>query len=286
VLPDPTSVVDADTELPFDVSRFREVSLSEVLASAAQLTRVDRKYLVPLDMVESLLDGLSASHRLLSIDGRSFTSYRSTYFDTADATTARAHVQGRRRRWKARSRLYVEDRLCRLEVKAKDARGVTVKTVLDSDPADYGRLSPDGIAFISSVLRDRSLDDARALRATAEVRYRRVTLADLEQSTRVTVDCGVTCSMDTGRVWVDRSFVLVETKGGVRPGEADRALTTRGVRPCAFSKYVAGVALLRDDVPANDFRVFFGRQLHAVQANELRATDSATAMQTDRRQAS
>jgi len=286
VLPDPKVVVDTPAAVPFDVSRFREVSLSEVLVSAEQLTRVDRKYLVRLHAVQGLLKGLHASHRLLAIDGRQFTTYRSTYFDTADAATARAHVQGRRRRWKARSRLYVEDRLCRLEVKAKDARGTTVKTVAETDPADYGRLSPDGSAFISAVLRDRSLDDVRALRPTAEVRYQRVTLADLEESTRVTLDWGVTCSMSTGRLWVDRDFVLVETKGAARPGEADRALARLGVRPCSFSKYVAGVALLRYDVPANDFRAFFGRQLHAVQASDVRKPDSTTSLRTDQRQAS
>ena len=286
MLPDPNDVVEAHAGLPFDVSRFREVSLAEVLASAEQLTRVDRKYLVRLDAVQTLLDGLHASHRLLAIDGRQFTTYRSTYFDTADAATARAHVQGRRRRWKARSRLYVEDRLCRLEVKAKDARGTTVKTVAETDPADYGRLSPDGSAFISAVLRDRSLDAVRALRPTAEVRYQRVTLADLEASTRVTLDWGVTCSMDSGRVWVDREFVLVETKGAARPGAADRALATQGVRPCSFSKYVAGVALLRDDVPANDFRAFFGRQLHAAPASDVQNPESTTSLLTDRRQAS
>lgn len=286
MLLDPKVVVEAPAGVPFDVSRCREVTLSEVLASAAQLTRVDRKYLVRLDAVQSLLEGLHASHRLLVIDGRQFTTYRSTYFDTADAATARAHVQGRRRRWKARSRLYVEDRLCRLEVKAKDARGTTVKTVAETDPTDYGRLSPDGSAFISAVLRDRSLDDVRALQPTAEVRYQRVTLADLEESTRVTLDWGVTISMNTGRAWVDRDFVLVETKGAARPGEADRALARLGVRPCSFSKYVAGVALLRDDVPANDFRAFFGRQLHAVRASDVRKPESMTSLRTDQRQAS
>lgn len=281
-----SSVVDADARPPFDLSGFREVPLADVLASAAQLTRVDRKYLVHTAAVEGLLERLRGSHRLLAIDGRHSTSYRSTYFDTPDATTARAHVQGRRRRWKARSRLYVEDRLCRLEVKAKDARGTTVKTVTDADPADYGRLTSDGSAFISAVLRDRSLDRVGALHASAEVRYQRVTLADLAASTRVTLDWGVTCLMDRGRVWVDRSFVLVETKGAVRASEADRALVGDGVRPCSFSKYVAGVALLRDDVPANDFRPFLGRQLHVVQAAEDGQTESPTSYPIDCRQAS
>jgi hypothetical protein len=253
-----------DASMPFDVSGLGSVTLAEVMASAAQLTRVDRKYLVSVDIAQALLDRVAGTHRLLVIDGRASTTYRSTYFDTADLETARAHVQGRRRRWKARSRLYVEDQLCRLEVKTKDARGATVKTVVDSDPSRYGTLLPSDSDFIDSVLRDSALPhEVRALRPTAEVTYQRATLADLEASTRVTLDWGVACTLPTGRVWVDPAYVLVETKGGSRPGLADRVLAEHRVRPNSFSKYVAGVALLDDSIPANDFLALFGRQLHS-----------------------
>ena len=103
----------------------RLISLPEVLASAPATTRVDRKYLVFLERGEHFLAQLPGSLRLLSINGRLTTSYRSTYFDTADLLTCRAHIQGRRRRWKARSRLYVEDGLCRLELKVRDGAGST-----------------------------------------------------------------------------------------------------------------------------------------------------------------
>ena len=88
----------------------RLISLPEVLASASATTRVDRKYLVFLERGEHFLAQLPGSLRLLSINGRLTTSYRSTYFDTADLLTCRAHIQGRRRRWKARSRVYVRGR--------------------------------------------------------------------------------------------------------------------------------------------------------------------------------
>lgn len=251
-------------DMPVDVSGFNPVPLAEVVAAAARLTRVDRKYLVPVDIAQAVLDRIDASHRLLVIDGRASTTYRSTYFDTADLETARAHVQGRRRRWKARSRLYVEDQLCRLEVKTKDARGATVKTVTDSQPASYGSLLPTDSAFIDSVLRESAMpSQVRALRPTAEVTYQRATFADLERSTRVTLDWGVTCTLPGGRVWVDSAYVLLETKGGARPGTADRVLAEHRARPSSFSKYVAGVALLDHSVPANDFLALFGRQLHS-----------------------
>jgi hypothetical protein len=44
--------------VPFDVPRLDPVSLAEVMASAAQLTRVDHKYLVSVDIAQCVLDAL------------------------------------------------------------------------------------------------------------------------------------------------------------------------------------------------------------------------------------
>ena len=250
--------------LPLDVSARRPVSLAEVVASAPQLTRVDRKYLVEKSTAQVLLDDLPAAYKVLSIEGRTSTTYRSTYFDTADLASARAHVQQRRRRWKARSRLYVEDGLCRIEVKARDGRGVTEKTVSDADLAGYGVLDATGVEFVRATLAAHDLTaDVLALRRTMEVGYRRTTLADTsDERCRLTVDWKVECTLDGERVWLDHDYVLVETKGGLRPGTADRLLSGLGARPRSFSKYVAAASLIRDDLPDNDVRRLHGRQLH------------------------
>jgi hypothetical protein len=250
--------------LPLDVSSRGTVSLAEVVVAAPQMTRVDRKYLVDVRTAQELVDRLPTAYRTLSIAGRTFTSYRSTYFDTADLASCRAHVQQRRRRWKARSRLYVEDALCRVEVKARDGRGVTLKTVTDRDVADYGLFDEPGAAFVGATLAAHAMDaDVRALRPTMEVTYRRTTLADTtDELSRLTLDWRVQCSLDGERVWLDHGYVLVETKGGLRPGTPDRLLADLGARPRSFSKYVAAASLIRDDLPDNDVRRLHGRQLH------------------------
>ena len=250
--------------LPFDVSTRSAVSLGEVVEEAAQLTRVDRKYLVDADTLAVVLDRLPPSYRVLTIAGRRDTSYLSTYFDTADLASCRAHVQGRRRRWKARSRLYVEDGLCRIEVKSKDGRGVTAKSVSASDTSSYGLLGAPEAAFVAACLAQRRLvADVRVLRPTAEVGYRRTTLADTTvDRCRVTLDWQVRCTLDGREVWLDDDYVLVETKGGLRPSAADRVLGSLGVRPRSFSKYVAAASLLRPDLPDNDVRRLHGRELH------------------------
>ena len=85
----------------------------------------------------------------------------SVYFDTPRLDACRDHVQRRRLRWKVRSRLYVEDQLCRLEVKSRDGRGHTVKTMAGKTPE--GRL----VYFL--VPGDRELNPIKAGWAVPDV---------------------------------------------------------------------------------------------------------------------
>ncbi len=253
--------------LPLDVLERAQVGLEHVVREAARLTRVDRKYLVPRALAEGFLTRLSPSFRVLTIDGRNATSYSSVYFDTPGLDSCRDHVQHRRRRWKVRSRMYVEDQLCRFEVKTRDGRGVTEKTVALSHPEQHGRLGVDEGAFVTRALAERGLDiDVATLVPSMRVDYQRLTLADTDASLRVTLDWGVECSLDTGRVWVDEGWVLIETKGGLRPSPADAVLGALGARPRSFSKYASAASLLRDDIPDNDVRRLRGRQLHTRRA--------------------
>ena len=260
-----------------DLTSRRDVGLAEVLAGAPALTRVDRKYLVPLDAVQQVLDRLGPAWAVLALPPvpggdpvRRTTHYRSTYVDGPDLETVRAHVQQRRRRWKARSRLYVEDGLCRTEVKAKDGRGRTVKTVVEADPAEHGRLTAEGRAFLVAVLAGHGIAvDAERLRPSVDVAYERTTLARLDDHpARMTLDWGVTARPlrvpggTDDAVWVDREHVLVETKGDLRPGDADRLLTGLGHRPVSFSKYAAAASLLHPGIADNDVRALRGRVLH------------------------
>jgi hypothetical protein len=79
---------------------FTPVGLDQLDAGAALRDRVDVKYVVPLAAFAALAERLRATHAALAIDGRRAFAYRSTYFDTPELDAYRAHVQGRRRRFK------------------------------------------------------------------------------------------------------------------------------------------------------------------------------------------
>ncbi|MEV5958252.1 polyphosphate polymerase domain-containing protein [Streptomyces sp. NPDC051987] len=238
------------------LSGLRGATLAEVDAAAALQHRTDRKYLVPLDRARDVVARLADSHRVLDLGGgRRTTSYLSTYFDTEELGAWRAHVQQRRRRWKVRTRLYVEDALCRVEVKTKDGRGATVKHALPVPAAAYGELGTRAGEFVDAVLHGSGIPvTAEALAPTTEVRYVRAALADLDHGTRVTLDGALTCHRGGRTAVLDSGHVLVETKGGTRPAPADRLLLSLGARPVSLSKYIVGQSLLTPGLPDNDVR--------------------------------
>jgi hypothetical protein len=255
-----------------------QVDLATLVDRAALTRRVDRKYVVPIAAARGLVESLARTHHVLAIDGRLVTSYRSTYLDTASLRSCREHLQGRRLRWKARTRLYVEDDLCRVEVKIRSGRGDTVKSSVDVESARYGRYDDGARAFIDSILTDGRGDGlAHRLRPTLEVTYRRVTLADLAGGTRVTLDLGMRGRPVVGLprergVHVDDGYLVVETKGHTRPAPADRALVALGHRPRPFSKYAASASLLSPDLPDNHVRRLLGQALHVSHPDERRAS--------------
>jgi len=237
------------------LSALRGATLAEVDAAAALQHRTDRKYLVPLDEARSFVRLLAGSHHVLDLGGRRTTSYLSTYFDTEHLAAWRAHVQGRRRRWKVRTRLYAEDGLCRAEVKTKDGRGATVKHALRVPASDYGELTKPAAEFVDEVLEGACVPvTAGELSAAAEVRYVRAALADLGHGSRVTFDGVLSCHLGDRGAALDAGHVLIETKGGAQPAPADRLLLGMGVRPVSLSKYIVGQSLLTPGLPDNDVR--------------------------------
>ena len=100
----------------------------------------------------------------------------------------------RRRRFKIRTRSYLDSGSCFLEVKTRGPRGATVKRRVQCPPLDAGRLTASGRDFIASRLADdvappeRARRLAQALEPVLITRYERTTLHLPEESARLTLD--------------------------------------------------------------------------------------------------
>ncbi|GAB3175063.1 VTC domain-containing protein [Myceligenerans halotolerans] len=162
------------------------VGLAELDSAAALQTRRDRKYVLDAGECRELLAALDPATRVLEIGGARTFAYESTYFDTPGLDSFHLAAHRRRRRYKVRTRTYVDSGTCFIEVKTRAGRGVTVKErqVHDAGPARLGAAD----AFVDERLAAAGLDaaPAQALVPTLRSSYRRTTL--LLPDGRLTLD--------------------------------------------------------------------------------------------------
>ena len=275
----------APTSAPLSADHLASTSLAELNGAAGLLTRVDRKYLVPLERAQNLVDGLTSDARVLDIDGRRRFSYASTYFDTPGLEAFMLAARKRRRRFKVRTRTYLDSGLCFLEVKTRGARGTTVKRRMGYHPNDASRLTGPGRAFVAACLASTGVTGPAAAQQVAALRpvlattYERTTLHLPRAEARATIDTALTwrrltpvarertavgagapqalrpahltAAIDDGEPVAVAGVAVVETKNPATPSPADRALWDAGHRPTRISKYATGMALLHPELPAN-----------------------------------
>jgi hypothetical protein len=222
---------------------FAPVTLERLDEAVALRVRSDHKHVVDTATLDAFLAALADTHAALDIGGRREFTYDSVYFDTEALLTARAHVQQRRRRFKCRSRLYVDTSACAFELKLKSARGETVKHRIPYAPADHGTITAGARAFLGEHVRDVP-HLVPALRTV----YTRSTLAGPRE--RVTIDR----DPSFGSARLRSGWAIVETKSEDGSGIADRVLRGLGVRPLPLSKYLIGTGLTRMSTPPNDTR--------------------------------
>ena len=104
------------------------LTLDEVNQTAALQTRVDRKYIVQPHTWEAVLASLDSALTVLEIDGRRSFHYSSTYYDTPELDSYRDAARGRPRRFKVRTRRYLDSGTSAVEVKMRSLSGTTSKS--------------------------------------------------------------------------------------------------------------------------------------------------------------
>ncbi|WP_255572651.1 polyphosphate polymerase domain-containing protein [Leucobacter tenebrionis] len=229
------------------------ISLEGLIAQAALLQRVDRKYLVPAADAAVILDGIDRRSRVLEIGGRRGFAYDSVYFDTPDHLSYRLTAQRRRRRFKLRTRSYLDTGTAYLELKTKSGRGSTVKDRVPYDPHNREKLTDEGREYVSALLEQHGHNPrlVERLRPSLVSRYRRATLL---------LPCGSRATIDTELRWTTADgeqrtalpgHVIIETKSLRRPSELDRTLWCAGYRPSGLSKFGTGTAALHPELPSN-----------------------------------
>ncbi|MEU8347666.1 polyphosphate polymerase domain-containing protein [Actinomadura meyerae] len=235
-----------------DLTAFPGVGLAEVLANSALQLRVDRKYIVPTRLIPALLTQLTSTHAALEIDGLRTFRYTSTYFDTPGLLTYRHHLQDRRRRYKIRTRTYLDTNESMFEVKLSGTGDTTDKRRLPHDPAYREELTPSAYDFLwETFLSAYRTNPPSLLLPSATTTYDRTTLVQRQGTGRVTLDTGLVCTHHTTRRAARNDWVLLESKSSTADTPVDRILRRMGLRPASLSKYCLAVAVLYPGTTAN-----------------------------------
>ena len=253
---------DAPTELMRHVDGFDAISLQELDSHAALQMRVDRKYIVRYETLERLLAQLGEDYLALEIDGERLQQYDSVYFDTPELIGYRDHMQGRRKRFKCRTRLY-DAMVCFFDLKLKGRRGETVKRRLPLPPLAHGSLTADARAFLRrELLHEYGCAAPARLLPILHTSFARLALTHAHRPERLTIDFGIMFDRAGGgeRYRMRPDHVLIEAKSGAHPGTVDRLLPRLGARPLTMcSKYCLGVALANPGLPTNPYRPLLRR---------------------------
>ncbi|MBH0009903.1 polyphosphate polymerase domain-containing protein [Salinibacterium sp. SWN1162] len=233
-------------------TQFATISLEELAERASLLTRVDRKYVVPASDLVALLAELESQARVLEIDGRQHFDYESVYFDTPEAASYLLAAHPRRRRFKARTRSYLDTGDCYLEVKTKGSRGTTAKQRLPYSFDERNSLTAEGREYIDELLHDASVGgiDTGSMEPVLTTRYTRTTLFLPGSGSRCTIDSELAWECDADMLQFNDT-VIVETKSSGQASEVDRLLWRMGHRPDRISKFATGLAALRPELPRN-----------------------------------
>jgi VTC domain len=238
-----------------DLSSWTAISLDELNRRAPLLDRGESKYVVNATQFTEVLARLRTEFDVLAIGDTRVFAYETTYFDTPELLTYRDHAQGRRRRFKVRSRRYVDSNLCYFEVKLKGVRDRTIKERMPYAEALHGSVSAEADEFVRScVRRVYGQEFEGPLLPSLAMSYRRLTLVGKNCSERVTVDFDLNVrGHNSIEVATPRTTIVLEVKSQSGDGRADEVIRSAGIRPQSCSKYCVGLNLVRDGLSYNEF---------------------------------
>lgn len=234
-------------EHPLPVDALKPIGLADLNNTASLLTRKDRKYLVAMAVARLLV--VQGELRVLEIEGRRSFHYESVYFDTPDRVSYLAAAHKRRRRFKVRTRSYVDSGLCSLEVKTRERRGLTEKHRLPYRMERRAQLDGEALEFIDGF--EDIAPIRRQLEPVLTTRYERTTLFEPGSGSRVTIDTNLRCERPSGSSVSLSENAIVETKTSGQPCAIDHVLWKLHQRPTKISKYCTGLAALTPGLPAN-----------------------------------
>lgn len=221
-------------------------------SSVALMDRMDTKFILPINLLPTILDKLKAEYSILEMDERRIFTYETTYFDTPDRFFYLAHHNGKLNRNKVRYRRYVDTGTAFMEVKFKNNKGRTIKTRVPLDSAN-----PD-FSSVNQFVLESLADQIDELETTLFVRYQRITLMNKNGAERLTIDIDLNFKSAQTSSQVNLPKLCIAELKRERKANSSyfmNVIKQQKIYPSNFSKYCIGCALTDNGtLKANRFK--------------------------------
>lgn len=230
------------------IDRFTAISLKE-MNSVALMKRTDTKFVISQSQLLPILERVKEHYKVLEINSDRIMSYSSLYFDTTDKKFYHDHHNGKNNRTKVRIRKYVESNLCFLEIKQKNGKGETNKSrrVIQDFETELSKSSLDFISDTTS--------KAYELAPSLWNDFNRITLVNLKNKERVTIDLNLSYTMDIlEKDYDDLVVIEVKQERFDRNSIIVKTLKSFQQHPYSISKYCIGMISLYKDLKYNVFK--------------------------------
>lgn len=228
----------------------------EEMDSVKLLNRIDRKYVLHISRLASVLQNVLGDYRVLDINGTRVFSYNTLYFDTPDFQFYKDHHNGLNNRIKVRCRQYIDNNLSFFEIKKKYMGYRTDK---------YRKLLADPIKNLTTqeyeVVRQKYQKHVvEQLNLSLHNSFNRITLVSNNLTERFTIDLSLHFGYNGTTAAVDK-VVIIEVKQDKSNIHSSiiKELKKQRIQPGNVSKYILGISLIKKDIKQNAFKMILSK---------------------------
>ncbi|MGZ3903470.1 MAG: polyphosphate polymerase domain-containing protein [Bacteroidia bacterium] len=230
------------------LEKFEPISLKE-MDSVKLMDRTDTKFTFNHIQFELILSEILEDYRVLEVDGKRISRYKTLYYDTGKLDLYTKHHNGELNRYKIRHRSYLESNIGFLEVKFKNNKGRTVKNRIKKSDVPL-KWENDTETFLTEMLPF----EPDTLLPVIWVNYSRLTLVNKKSAERLTIDLDLEFVKDDVTKKLG-SLVIAEVKQEKRKASPFLKIMRKyHIREGSISKYCLGIALTCNDVKKNNFK--------------------------------
>ncbi len=229
------------------LNTFQPISLEE-MDSVKLMNRTDTKYIFNKSELPSILQNLKNDYRCFYINGTRLSTYKTLYFDTEDFSLYRQHHNGILNRYKLRHRSYVESNLNFLEIKFKTNKDRTIKTRIKNKL--QGNFDDQASQFIEKTMPYKAFN----LKPNVWINYQRITLVNITNGERLTIDTGLEIINNEKVLKLDKLVIAELKRGSKQFSPFVKLMRDLHIQPGGISKYCMALALTQSNLKTNNFK--------------------------------